>query len=115
MPENIKEFLLTEDHIKLLTSPHLVIQENEYETGAPEVDGKHPYGNSFVAGDVAEILGWEYDYRIDEMSEEMKQLALKIHHETYIALQIILQTKSFEPGLYRNISMWPHGNVWEKS
>lgn len=98
------EFELTEYHIKLLTSMYVEFYDSSYD-GAPAIDMKRPYGNSFVAGDVAEILGWEFD-QDDELSDEMIENAMTIHRETAIALQIVLCCKTFEPGLYKKETSW---------
>lgn len=106
-----KRFTLTEDHIKLVRSFNVSWQR--CETGAPEIDPKRPYGNSSVAEDVAEILGWEYeedDY--DGMPEALRDKALELHYETGTALQIILSTGSFEPGDYVSES---YGYLWKKA
>lgn len=106
-------FELTEDHIKLLTGDRIYIRWQDCETGAPEIDPKRPYGNSDVAGDVAEILGWELELdEWEEMSEDQRGRALDIHHQTQYALQIILSLKTFEPGFYES-DRW--GQTWKKN
>lgn len=44
----------TEDHITLLRRAYWRMSEVEF--GAPEIDGKRPYGNSDVEGDLEELL-----------------------------------------------------------
>ncbi len=88
------EFTLKPEHIKLLRRAY--IRTSEYETGAPEIDGKRPYGNSYVAGDVAEILGIKVGE--DGLTDEQARELLDLHYETTTALQVILTTGSFEPG-----------------
>lgn len=86
-------FILTEDHIKLLSNAY--VSWDNCEFGAPEIDPKRPYGNSDVLEDMSEILG------IDISENEENKLKLKkLHKETETALQIILSTKSFIPGEY---------------
>jgi hypothetical protein len=92
-----REFTLTADHLKLLRAAN--VGWSDYETGAPEIDGKRPYGNSFVAGDVAELLGWTVDDE-DGLTDEQVDTALTIHRETEYALQILLTTGQSEPGRY---------------
>lgn len=100
------EFELTTDHVKLLR--RMYVGWNDAETGAPEIDPKRPYGNSDVPGDVAGILGWEYDAD-DDMPTHMEELAEALHRDTQLALQVVLTAGSFEPGLYRRT--WPR-NDW---
>ena len=71
---------------------------NYCETGAPEIDPKRPYGNSWVPGDIHEILCGEYPK--DDLEEEVESYYMKLHKETETALQIVLCTKSFQPGKY---------------
>jgi len=94
-------FTLTEQHVTLLR--HFIVGWQDCETGAPEIDPKRPYGNSFVVGDIAEIFGEhptggdEYE---PEFTEEQKSRLMKLHRETATALQIVLATGSFTPGDY---------------
>jgi len=97
------QFELTENHIKLLRN--MYFDYDEYtETGAPCADPKRPYGNSSVVYDVYEIIfekNWEAtDDDEDEMDDELQDELMTIHYETATALQIILATRSFEPGIY---------------
>lgn len=90
----IVRFKITEDHLKLIE--HMYVSWWDCEYGAPGVDPKRPYGNSFVEGDIANILGW----RIDENDDSYYREAEKIHREMQTVLQICLCTKSFEVGTY---------------
>jgi len=112
---NDTTFIMTEDHIKLLTNAYVSWEYCEY--GAPAIDGKRPYGNSNVVWDIAEILGWivpsimtdeEDDDFYDGTGkfEGIHERAEKIHEETQTALQIILRTKSFVPGTYKRDTGW---------
>lgn len=92
-------FTLTEQHIKLLQSMYARFEDDAYD-GAPAIDIKRPYGNSFVAGDVAEIIGEPFDDDEEFMAEEDIERFMAIHRETGTALQVCLSTLSFEPGLY---------------
>jgi len=82
-------FELKPEHIALLRSAYWNYQNCEY--GAPEIDPKRPYGNSDVEGDVREILN------LPDLSDEE---ADALHHETVTAIEVILSTKTFEPGVY---------------
>lgn len=92
-------FTLTEQHVKLLRKMYCDFDDNSYD-GAPAINIKRPYGNSFVAGDVAEILGEPFDDDEEDMVEEDVERFMAIHRETGTALQVCLSTLSFEPGLY---------------
>ena len=83
-------FTITEDHLKLLRRACVGWEDCEY--GAPSIDCKRPYGNSFVEGDIAEILGWKT--KDDELSDEQYDRAVQIHSETQTALQIVLLSLS---------------------
>ena len=92
------EFSLTEDHIKLLRQMEVGWQRDEF--GAPEIDPKRPYGNSQVYYDIAEHLGRDIPEEPKEFSDEEKAEMFKLHRETETALQIVLRTGNFAPGVY---------------
>lgn len=84
---------ITPDHIKLLRRSY--VGWNDCEYGAPEIDCKRPYGNSDVAGDIAEILGWKPEGDDGEnecLSSRQRTAARKIHEEMKGVLQIVLET-----------------------
>ena len=103
------EFELTGDHIKLLKNAN--VDWDDCETGAPCIDPKRPYGNSFVAGDVYEILYEKSPPDDFYDDDDFKNELLSIHNETKTALQIILITGKFQPGLYKRSSNWE--NNWK--
>lgn len=89
---------ITEEHIKLLRSA--VVSWDDCEYGAPCIDPKRPYGNSNVEGDIAELLGWEYDDDAG-LTEERSAEARDLHEETALVLQVILAMGEFPtPGRY---------------
>lgn len=95
-------FELKSEHIKLLSKVWVSWDFGEF--GAPAIDCKRPYGNSFVYGDIAEILGLTprvNEFSEEYFSEEQKAFMDLIHCETKTALQVILSTQSFRPGLYK--------------
>ena len=116
--EKGETFILTENHLKLLKK--MYVEWEDCEAGAPAINCKRPYGNSNVEEDVARILGWEIpdedeyeDYnKFDELMDELYTKANKIHLETKFALQICLQTQSFQPGTYINTENWCE--KWER-
>lgn len=104
---DIRYFQVTEDHIKLLRRANVSWEHCEY--GAPAIDCKRPYGNSYVAMDIAEILGWDWPDQDDfsggyeeyqRITEEIEDRARQLHQETETVLQIILTTGRMEPGIY---------------
>lgn len=96
-----KKFILTPDHIKLAKNLFIEWSDRDYE-GAPCVNIKRPYGNGWVSGDIAEILGWEIANSDDGpfLTEEQQQKATRLHRDMQHALQIILCTQSFATGEY---------------
>ena len=97
----MKEFNLTEQHIALLSKA--ITSWDDAEFGAPCIDSKRPYGNSDVYEDMVKILGLPHKTcpHCGELLDEFDKDALYVlHKETEIALQIVLATKSFQPGSY---------------
>jgi hypothetical protein len=99
------DFTLTEEHLTLLRNSYVEQGLSGYETGAAWLNPKRPYGNSAVEEDIVELLGWPYpegwDKDEDELPSRMRKAAMKIHQQTPTALQIVLCTGSFRPGVYR--------------
>ena len=103
---DIKRFTLTKDHIKLLR--RMCVGWQEYgdgdNEGAPEIDPKRPYGNSDIWNDIHEILTGDpigtTDSEREELEEEEIEKYSKIHREMETALQIVLSTGKFKPGIY---------------
>lgn len=96
-----QRFTLTAEHVKLLQQAYVGWQD--CETGAPEIDPKRPYGSSDVERDVAGILGWP-EAEEERMPGHIEDKARAIHRETETALQVILSTGSFDPGVYERVS-----------
>ena len=99
--EGMKEFKLTEQHIALLSKA--ITSWDDTEFGAPCIDPKRPYGNSSVYEDMVKILRLPHNAcpHCGELLDKFDEDALcAIHKETEIALQIVLATKSFQPGSY---------------
>lgn len=102
---NETTFNLTENHIKLLRNMYVCWDSCEY--GAPAIDPKRPYGNSWVEGDIHVILTGEEP---NELSDDLKEEYYNLHKETQTALQIVLTTGKLEVGVYersqRYLSDW---------
>lgn len=95
-------FNLTEDHIKLLTE--MYVDSHQNSDGTPYINSKRPYGNSLFYNDIHQILTGEYvgivGSKREDLNEEEYDKYVKLHKETKTALQIVLCTKSFVPGMY---------------
>ena len=95
---DIKRFVLTEDHIKLLRHTYMMWWDCEY--GAPAIDPKRPYGNSDVERDIHSLLTGQEP---EELSSTERENYRRLHEETEVALEIILRTGSFVPGVYERV------------
>jgi len=107
-----KIFELKKSHLKLIRNMWVTYSEKEF--GAPAIDPKRPYGNKDVISDIAQILEIEPLYDGDEefyFSDDQENFMISIHEETAIALQIILNTGLFEPGIYESEKPC---NYWKK-
>lgn len=111
----VLKFELTEEHLTLMKNMN--IGWGDGYDGAPEINCKRPYGNSGdVAYDIFRLLNVEPDY-VDRdgdnhWDEEQFQWAHQLHRETEIALQIVLTTQSFKPGVYQRESVYS-SDKWE--
>lgn len=99
----VQRFELCPEHILLLRNAY--VSWHDAETGAPSIDPKRPYGNSDVEGDVLNLLKEFPDDPGDEtreaqFTEAQLRKAAKLHKETEMALQVVLSTGCFEPGVY---------------
>lgn len=99
-----RSFELKSEHITLLRRAYVRWEDCEF--GAPAIDCKRPYGDSDVLDDMAEILGIEpmgtnaYDPDEPGFTRDQEDYLNQLHKETQTALQVILSTGSFEPGVY---------------
>jgi hypothetical protein len=102
---------MSDAHLKLLR--HANVGWNECEFGAPSIDCKRPYGSSSPYKDMFDVVygkpvgkvsvgGKEYAIDVDdwEMPDDVTDELAKLHHELETALQIVLVTGQFKPGLY---------------
>jgi hypothetical protein len=89
-------FTVTCEHIALLR--RAVVRWDDCEYGAPAIDCKRPYGNSYVEKDVAQILSWPVTD--DGLLRVQEGRARQLHEETEVVLQIILRTGVMQTGDY---------------
>ena len=106
MIRNVTEFVVTEDHLKLLRHAHVSWDDSEY--GAPSIDSKRPYGWSNIAGSMAQILDWpdRDDWIDEEPPPGVEDQCARLHAETAIALQVVLVTGELRPGRYTRSEPW---------
>lgn len=117
----LKEFTMKKEHLLLLSRMYTAWNPNYSDMGAPTIDSKRPYGNSGIFEDIDEILtgrrineeqlegnGSNYDEYVGELYDQYEAL----HKETETALQIVLQTQSFELGKYQLVN---YGEKWFKA
>lgn len=102
-----KVFRLTEDHIKLLRASYVRWWGAEF--GAACIDPKRPYGSSGgYLQEIARIIGMTpVTVKSDDgpiYTDEQEEYCLEVHQETPVALQIILLTGEFRPGVYKRES-----------
>lgn len=95
----MEEFNLTKNHIRLLK--HAYVGWDNCEFGAPSIDCKRPYGNSDVLDDMKKIILSGLDEEAYEaIGDKLDDWLMNLHAELKIALQIVLVTGKFEPGVY---------------
>ena len=68
MTNSTTPFHLTQNHLKMLRG--MFVGWSDCEFGSPEIDPKRPYGNSWVLGDIHEILTGEEPEELTESQEE---------------------------------------------
>lgn len=104
----MKKFTITEEHLKLAKEMYVGWQDCEF--GAPEIDPKRPYGNSYVYGDLGEILGLKEDNE-DGFSDQDKERMYTLHRGMQTFIQIGLATGRFDLGEYEGEG---YSNRWKK-
>lgn len=86
------------------------------EWGAPAANCKRPYGNSgyLVYYDINEALDFPFDAYDGDFDDHDKAAMDELHRGTVQALEVILQTRSFKPGMYvaRDVTGYTK-NQWE--
>ena len=101
----VKTFRLTQDHLTLLRNSKVSEELSGMEYGAAEIDPKYPYGGGDVELDMAELLGVEL-VDGEYLSQADRRRLCKLHGETPIALQIVLQMGEFRPGVFTRNETW---------
>ena len=100
--ERVREFTITQDHLKLLRRMYVDWDDCEY--GAPSINPKRPYGNSDVENDIAEIINFpkkgNWDKEDEIWNEKAEEELFYLHKQMQIVLQIVLVTGKFEEGEY---------------
>jgi hypothetical protein len=99
-------FELKEDHLTLLKFAHLRF-DRSITPGAPIIDQRRPYGSMRYIKDIHHILTGE-----DKMEFSAAEVAYysKLHQELATALKIILSNRSFEFGVYHQVTP----QTWKK-
>lgn len=93
----VTEFEVKQEHLDLLK--HCYVRWDE----GISVDSKRPFGNSYIIGDIGEILGEApdgFDDDDDYFSAEQSDRFMRLYKELSVVLQIILVTQSFKVGRY---------------
>lgn len=100
-------FTLTEDHIKVISN--MYTYAGDYNLA--QIDTRRPYGNTNFIKDIHFIINDELDYNY-ELTQEDYEAGIKLQAQIPIALQIILCTASFVPGVYSKRSRYDE-HSWE--
>ena len=111
----MKEFTVTEEHLKLLKNLQFRY-DDDIEFGAPAVDPKRPYGNSDVYCDIAEIIGLEPEgvedaYGDRDFTRDQLDYMKNLHKEMTTVLQILGASGEATPGTYTSSN---YGVDWNK-
>lgn len=119
MRDHPKRFRLTDAHVNLLSE--MLVDWDDSGAGAPCINPFSPYGSGVDPGRVLRLAGVnpqtsssscsDGSHRISFASRDLS-FARQLHGETAIALQIVLSTKSFAPGMYRQVGST--GRRWER-
>ena len=94
------EFEFTEQHLALMRRMFLTWWNCEF--GAPAIDPKRPYGNSYVLYDMAELLGIPVPNsdNDEKFAPEVEERLRELHKEMQIAISIMLRCGSIQIGKY---------------
>lgn len=81
---------LKEDHKKLLSQMKWDLNLWRGDGVSLYVQGKRPFGNSAIEGDIIEILGWELESEADEIPMEMEERCWELFDELQFAVFDVL-------------------------
>ena len=79
----------------LLEAFYTYIENAEDESKGIGLDGKRPFGNSFIAGDVAEIIGIEFGGE-DEGNEAIEEYCDWLYYHLWAYIKYNYETKRYK-------------------
>jgi len=103
--DNINEFEVKENHLKLLKRVCIEwsFHKNSSYNGHFYQNIQRPYGNSDWIGDIAEILGIEYDDG-EWFTKQTEAYLIKWHIDMKIVMQILTYNQEIKVGNYKKSS-----------
>jgi len=106
-----REFELCQEHLDLLSSGNCTF-DSSCETGSAGFECKRPFGNSYVVGDIAELLGIKPDDEEEGFTSDEESGLLAWYYELPDAMNIIFTLRTFKLGVYQATGSWP--TVWKR-
>ena len=112
-------FTMTKQHLALVSA--IWVRWDDMGIGAPFVSYRDPYGPGLCASQVLHVVGENVDLQWREARADFHQVeptarcqkrAQVLHKQVGTALQIVLATQSWEPGIYRRLDA--NGLQWER-
>lgn len=96
------KFELKQEHIDMISNLNFRVSvSTEYnDKYIPIIDRKRPFGNSGITESVLEILGCHCSEEIGEYRQTDIDRAETLLIELPVALEIVMQQHTFEPGTY---------------
>lgn len=96
------KFELKAEHIKLISHLNFKVSVNTLygDKYIPAIERKRPFGNSGATHSVMEILGWYSDEETGEYRQEDEAKAEMLLIELPLAMEVVTQNLTFEPGTY---------------
>lgn len=120
MDKKIKNFTITDEHLKLVSNLQLTWDYNKVE--APAFDAEKPYGSNDLYRRMIKILNWKvevmlnneaFDYfsNNDELPKALKDKLYNLHRELETVIEICIRRLSFETGTYQTEE---YSSDWKK-